>query len=102
MFDELGMAVYETIERVAIEDGEQEVPGGDNGRAKAILDLRVIEEQLRQLTYAVHELMEESQLAGDERKEVSRSWVEEIRTAVAPLVNSQPRDILERHRPWEL
>ena len=101
MFDELGMAVYETIGRIAIEDGEQEVPG-DNGRVEAILDLRVIEEQLRQLTYAVHELMEESQLAGDERKEVSRSWVEEIRTAIAPLVNSQPRDILERHRPWEL
>ena len=26
-FDKLGMAVYETIGRVAIEDGEQEVPG---------------------------------------------------------------------------
>ena len=94
-------AQYETIGRVAIEDGEQEAPR-DNGRVEAILDLRVIEEQLRQLTYAVHELMEENQLAGDEQKEVSRSWVEEIRTAVAPLVNSQPRDILERHRPWEL
>ena len=101
MFDELGMAVYETIGRVAIEDGEQEAPR-DNGRVEAILDLRVIEEQLRQLTYAVHELMEESQLAGDEQKEVSRSWVKEIRTAVAPPVNSQPREILERHRPWEL
>ena len=101
MFDELGMAVYETIGHIAIGGGEQEVPG-DNGRVEAILDLRVIEEQLRQLTYAVHELMEESQLVGDEWKEVSRFWVEEIRTAVAPLVNSQPRDILERHRPWEL
>ena len=62
---------------------------------EAILDLRVIEEQLRQLTYAVHELMEENQLAGDEQKEVSRSWVEEIRATVSPLVNSQPREILE-------
>ena len=101
MFDELGMAVYETIGRIAM-DGEQEAASRDNGRVEAILDLRVIEEQLRQLTYAVHELMEESQLAGDEQKEVSRSWVKEIRTAVAPLVNSQPREILERHRPWEL
>ena len=59
MFDELGMAVYETIGRIAFEDGEQEVPG-DDGRVEAILDLRVIEEQLRQLIYAIHELMEES------------------------------------------
>ena len=101
MFDELGMAVYETIGRVDVEDGEQEAPR-DNGRVEAILDLRVIEEQLRQLTYAVHEFMEENQLAGDAQKEVSRSWVEEVRAAVAPLVNSQPRDILEKHRPWEL
>ena len=101
MFDELGMAVYETIGRVAIEDGEHEMPR-DNGRVEAILDLRVIEEQLRQLTYAVHEFMEENQLAGDAQKEVSRSWVEEVRAAVAPLVNSQPREIFERHCPWEL
>ena len=39
--------------------------------------------------------MEESQLAGDAQREISRSWVKEIRTAVAPLVNSQPREILE-------
>ena len=52
VFDELGMAVYETIERVAIEDGEQEA-SRDNGRVEAILDLRVIEEHLRQLTYVV-------------------------------------------------
>ena len=93
--------MYETIGRAAIEDGEQEAPR-DNGRVEAILDLRVIEEQLRQLTYAVHEFMEENQLAGDTQKEVSRSWVEEVRAAVAPLVNSQPREIFERHRPWEL
>ena len=67
----------------------------DNERVEAILYLRVIEEQLQQLTYAVHELMEENQLVGDEQKEVSRSWVEEIRTAVSPLANSQPREILE-------
>ena len=94
-------AQYETIGRVAIEDGEKEVPR-DNGRVEAILDPRVIEEQLRQLTYGAHELMEENQLAGDEQKEVSRSWVKEIRAAVAPHVTSQPRDTLERHRPWEL
>ena len=50
---------------------------------------------MRQLTYTVHELMEEDQLAGDEQKVVSGSSVEEIRTAVSPLVNSQPREILE-------
>ena len=99
MFDELEMAVYETIGRFGTEDGEQEVPR-DNGRVEAILDLRVIEEQLRQVTYEVRELMEENQLAGDEQKEVSRSWAKEIRAALAPLVNSQPREILERPRPW--
>ena len=50
MFDELGMVVYETIGRVAMGDGEQEAAPRDNGRVEAILDLRVIEEQLRQLT----------------------------------------------------
>ena len=43
--------------------------------------------------------MGENQLAGDE---VSRFWVEEIRTAGAPLVNSQSQEVLEGHRPWEL
>ena len=71
------MAVYETIGRIAMEDGEQEAAPGGNGRVEAILDLWVIEEQLRQLTYAVQELMEENQLAGDEQKEVSRSWVKD-------------------------
>ena len=85
MFDELGMAVYETIGCIAVEDGEQEAPR-DNGRVEATLDLRVIEEQLQQLTYAVHELMEEDN-SGDEQKVVSRSSVE-IRAAVALFVNS--------------
>ena len=49
---------------------------------RILLDLWVIEEQLRQLTYVVHELMEENQLSGDEQQEVPRSWVEEMRTVV--------------------
>ena len=49
MFDELGMAVYETVGLVAVEDGEQEVPR-DSGRVEAILGLWVIGGQLRQLT----------------------------------------------------
>ena len=32
---------------------------------------------------------------GNAMKVVSRSWVEEIRAAVAPLENSQPREIFE-------
>ena len=46
MFDELGMAVYETTGLVAVEDGEQEVPR-DSGRVEAILGLRVIGGQLQ-------------------------------------------------------
>ena len=42
MFDELGVAVYETIRRVAMEDEEQEAAPRDNGCVEAILDLRVI------------------------------------------------------------
>ena len=42
MFDELGVAVYEAIRRVSMEDGEQEAAPRDNGRVEAILDLRVI------------------------------------------------------------
>lgn len=101
MFDDLGMAVYETIARVTVE-ARVEQKARDNGCVEAVLDLRVIEEQLRQLTYAVHDLMEENQLESDAQKDVSRSWVEEIRTAVAPLVNRRPEEILKRHRPWEL
>ena len=41
------MTVYETIGRIVMEDGEQKAAPGDNGRVEAILDLRVIEEQLR-------------------------------------------------------
>ena len=64
MFDELGMAVYETIGRVVIENWEQEAPR-DNWPLEAVLDLRVIEEQLRQLTYVAHEPIEENWLASD-------------------------------------
>ena len=34
-------------------------------------------------------------MAGDEQKEVSRSWVERDQAAVFPLVNGQPRKFLE-------
>ena len=34
-------------------------------------------------------------MAGAEQKETSRSWVREIRIAVAPFLNSQPQEILE-------
>ena len=47
--------------------GEQETLR-DNGRVEAILDLRVIEEQLWWLTYAVHELMRISWLALSRKK----------------------------------
>ena len=69
--------MYETIGCIVIEDEEQEAAAGDNGRVEAILVLWIIEEQLRQLTYAVHELMEENQLAGDDQKEVSGSWAKD-------------------------
>lgn len=62
MFDELGMAVYETIGSVVPVKGAGEAPVQDNGRTEAILDLRVIEEQLRHITYGMHELMEENQI----------------------------------------
>ena len=42
MFNELGVAVYETIRLVSMEDGEQEAAPRDNGRVEVILDLRVI------------------------------------------------------------
>ena len=51
-FNEPRIIVDETIGCVTVEDnGEQEAR--DNGRVEAILDLRVIEEHLRQLTYVV-------------------------------------------------
>ena len=95
VFDELGMAVYETIERVAIEDGEQEA-SRDNGRVEAILDLRVIEEQSRQLTYAVHELIYGGESVGWRRAERGFQILgRRDQAAVSLLVNNQPREILE-------
>ena len=70
MFDELGMAVYETIGSVVVE-GTAEAPVQDNGRMEAILDLRVIEEQLQHITYGMHELMEENQWEGYRQQEVT-------------------------------
>ena len=96
MFDELGMSVYETIGSVVVE-GAGEAPVQDNGRTEAILDLCVIEEQLRHITYGMHELMEENQWEGYRQQEVTQAWMEEVREAVAPLVNSRPEEILERH-----
>ena len=51
------------------------------------------------MTYGMHELMEKNQWDGYRQQEVTRAWMEEVREAVAPLVNSRPEEILERHRP---
>lgn len=92
MFKQLGMTVYETTRHATIGDNEV-LDTRDNVCVGAILDLQIIEEQLQQLTYTVHELTEENQLAGVKQREVAKSWVAEIRTAVALLVNS---------RSWEI
>jgi hypothetical protein len=57
MFDELGLEVYETIGSMPVETTE-EAPTRDNRLTEAILNLRAIEEQLRRITYGIHELME--------------------------------------------
>jgi len=56
LYDELGTAACEAIGSVAVE-GAGEAPVQDNGRIEAILDLRVIEEQLLHITYGMHELI---------------------------------------------
>lgn len=102
MFDELGMAVYETIGSVPVDGAGSDAPVPDNGRTEAILDLRVIGEQLRHITYGMHELMEVHQWEGRQQQQVTQAWMDEVREAVAPLVKSRPEEIIERHRPWEL
>jgi hypothetical protein len=99
MFEEAGMEVYESITAVHVAE-QPLIP--DGGRVESLLEMREIEEQLHQQLYAVHEIMEERQLPEDEQREILRAWVGEVRITVSSLLNVEPEEIVERHRPWEL
>jgi hypothetical protein len=99
MFEEGGLEVYESIAAVHV---AEQPPIPDGGQVESLLEMREIEEQLHQQLYAVHEIMDERQLPEDEQREILRGWVGQVRITVSSLLNTEPKEIVERHRSWEL
>jgi hypothetical protein len=94
MFDELRLAVYETMGSVVVDEEEDSV--NDGGKVQSLLELREIDEQFRsQLLYSVHELMANMRLEDVARRDVATRWMEHVREIVQPLLDSKPEDIIK-------
>lgn len=100
MFEDCGFEVYESMGWIEV--GEEIKATPDSCRIGSVLQLRELEERLRQQLYVVHEMMEEEQLHPDERQTVVDEWMDHVRASVEPLTNVMPEDIVKRTRPWEL
>jgi hypothetical protein len=101
MFEGSGFEVYETIGHVFVE--EEQIQSVDTIRTRSVLQLRKLEEGLRQQLYAVHEIMEENITAVSEHQETIENWMSHVCETIAPLTDILPEEIVKKHgRPWEL
>jgi len=81
---------------VGVEEQPAAVTGGEKVNSQSTGVAR-IEEQLHHQLYAVHEILEERQMSGEERREVVTAWVDHVRGTVAPLANVTPEEIVDRN-----
>jgi len=100
IFEESGFEVYESMGWV---DVEERPAVRDSVKMNRVLELREIEEQLRQQLFSVWEFLEENEIVPEEQQAVVRSWMEYVRSSVEPLTRIDPEEIVQRGtRPWEL
>ena len=98
MFAEGGMEVYETTGTVWVED---EIIAKDKVSCFA-LRLRERMEQLHQKVYALQEEMEQMSMEETIQNETLEEWVGHVEETLDGLVSIPNKDVIERHRPWEL
>ena len=98
MFAERGMEVYETSAAALQETARC----GNDGRNSSLLQLHASMGQLRQQLCAIHEVMDQLNLAEDARKAQVEAWMGHVQTTLSTLTDVRPEDIAGRNRPWEL
>jgi len=100
LFDECGFEVYETMGRVYVEVEERQM---DNVRIRSVLQLRELEERLRQQLYTVHDMIEEENIQEDDHRTIVENWMSFVNEVVEPLADVLPEYIVKKNgRPWEL
>jgi hypothetical protein len=82
MFGEFGFEVYETIGHFFVEGEEKQ--SVDTIRTRSVLQLRELEEGLRQQLHTVHQIMEENVTAVNEHQETIENWMSHECKTIAP------------------
>ena len=81
MFSESGFEVYETMGQVMVEECAPQV---DNIRVRSVLQLRELEERLRQQLYAIHEIIDETKTGTVEHGAIVENWMHLVTSTVEP------------------
>lgn len=98
MFGECGIAIYEAIDTVWV---EHETDRG-KGVNSFVLRLRDRMEQLQQKVYAIQEEMELLNIGETAQGATLKEWVGHVEETLDSLVSVSNREVINRHRPWEL
>ena len=89
LFEGGGFEVYETMGWV---DVEERLAVQESIKTRSVLELREIEERLRQQLYTVWEIMEEEGTGTEEQQGVVTSWMDYVRSSVEPLTHCSRRN----------
>ena len=101
MFSESGFEVYETMGQVMVDD--ECTLHVDSIRARSVLQLRELEERLRQQLYTIHEIIDEAKTETVEHGVIVDNWMHLVASTVEPLIDVLPEEIVKKGgRPWEL
>jgi len=87
--------------RVSVEVEERQPT--DNVRIRSVLQLRELDERLRQQLYTVHDMIEEENIQEEDHRTIVENWMSFVNEVVEPLVDVLPEHIVKKNgRPWEL
>ena len=82
---------------------EECAPEVDSIRVRSVLQLRELEERLRQQLYAIHEIIDEAKTETVEHGAIIENWMHLVTSTVEPLADVLPEEVVEKGgRPWEL
>ena len=75
----------------------------DSIRVRSVLQLRELEERLRQQLYSIHEIIDETNIETTEHGAIVENWMNLVTSTVEPLTDVLPEEIVRKGgRPWEL
>ena len=82
MFSESGFEVYETLGHVMVD--KECAPHVDSIRVRSVLQLRELEERLRQQLYSIHEIIDETNIETTEHGAIVENWMNLVTSTVEP------------------